>query len=259
METARLEPVQREVEKGMPTLRKAKQRLGRFLIPRLPMTRHVFNHFRWELDAWWVRLNSRLNPFYVARRIKIKSGDNLSVNVACGGGAREGWINLDLMIHKNLSLRHDCRKGLPLRKESARRIRCEHFLEHLDREEEAPFFLKSCFECLKTGGILRVVVPDAGRFLLAYPSGKKEDWAALGWNLDELPQGFHTPMDIINHVFRQREEHAYAYDFETLSRALRQAGFREIRKCEFGVSPDPQLCGDLPEHRLYSLYVEAVK
>lgn len=35
-------------------------------------------------------------------------------------------------------------------------------------------------------------------------------------------------MDIINHIFRQDHEHAYAYDFETLRFVLKKAGFNRI-------------------------------
>ena len=239
--------------------RRIKQRLGKIIIPRLPITRHVFNHLRRELNAFWVRLNNRLNPIYIARRKKIERGTNLSVNVGCGPLGKKGWINLDLMNMPNLSLRYDCRKSLPFRENSVGRIRCEHFFEHLDRPGQVPLFLESCFKALRKGAVLRIVVPDSRRFLLAYQTGKKEDWAALGWDLDNLPNGFHTEMDIINDVFRQCEEHLYAYDFETLEVVLGEAGFDKIIKSEFGMSTDPELRDDLPNHKPHSLYVEAIK
>jgi len=244
---------------GSVALRKMKQYLGRLIIPCLPITPHVFNHIRWELRGIWVRANNKLNPIFIVRRRTITQGDNLSVNIGCGGSGKIGWVNLDLMNHANLSLRWDCRKTLPLRGESAIRIRCEHFLEHLDPYEEVPLFLKSCYKSLKEGGVLRIVVPDAEQFLRAYQSGKREDWIALGWDISNLPEGFHTQMDIINHVFRQCEEHVYAYDYETLEFVLRRAGLNKIQKYEFGVSFDSELCDDLPNHKPYSLYVEAIK
>jgi predicted SAM-dependent methyltransferase len=240
-------------------LRKIKQRLGKLIIPRLPVTRHVFNHIRWELRAIWVRVNNKLNPLYILRKRKIRMGSELSVNVACGGSGKKGWVNLDLMNHKYVSLRCDCRRDLPLRQGSVARIRCEQFFEHLDHNEEAPLFLKSCYRSLKKGGVLRIIVPDAGRFLLSYQSGNKDDWINLGLDLENLPNGFHTKMDIINHIFRQCEEHMYAYDFETISLLLRRAGFDKVQKSEFGISLDSQLADDMPINKLHSLYVEAIK
>ncbi len=244
---------------GSMTLRRMKQYIGKAIIACLPITRHVFNHMRWELRAFWVRANNKFNPLYITKRRKLRQGNDLSVNIACGGTARKGWINLDLMSHKNLSLRYDCRKVLPFKEGSVARIRCEHFLEHLDSFEEAPYCLKSCYRCLKKGGVLRIVVPDAGRFLQAYQSGNKDDWSALGWDLNKLPEGFYTQMDIINHIFRQCEEHLYAYDLETISLLLERAGFSRIQKKEFGISLDPRLSDDLAAYKLHSLYVEAIK
>ncbi len=244
---------------GSTHLRKMKQSFGKILIPRLPVTRHVFNHFRWEVNALWVGLNNALNPFAAMKINEIVKKDDLSVNIGCGPLIKEGWVNVDLMNIKSISFRYDCRKRLPFRESSVSRIRCEHFLEHLDHLEEAPLLLASCLRCLKKGGTLRIVVPDAGTHLAAYESGRKEDWKALGWDLDNLPPDFYTPMDIVNHIFRQGDEHRYAYDFETLERMLTRAGFSKGVRTEFGASLDPQLRDDLPSHKPYSLYVEAVK
>lgn len=240
-------------------LRKMKQALGRLIIPRLPVRRVVFKHLRWELNARWIRVLNGLSLRHFLRIRRLRRRRGLSVNIGCGPFGIGGWVNLDLMKHRCLTFRYDCRKGIPLEKNSAARIRCEHFFEHLDYREEVPCFLKNCYDCLQEGGILRIVVPDAGRFLLAYAQNDKNYWKALGWDLDNLPVDFFTRMDIINHVFRQGEEHLYAYDYETLERILRQAGFREVRKSGFGMSSDPLLANDLPNHKPYSLYIEAVK
>ncbi|MBI1883171.1 MAG: hypothetical protein HYS08_03065 [Chlamydiae bacterium] len=236
-----------------------KQYLGQLIIPKLPFTRHVFNHIRWEINAMWIQINNFINPYYLWKNLRIRRFRNLSVNIGCGPFGKKGWVNLDLMKMPNLYLRYDCRKRLPFRVNSVTRIRCEHFLEHLDPKEQVPMFLKSCLESLQEGGILRIIVPDAERYLLAYKSQKKADWIALGWDLENLPEGFKTQIDIINHVFRQCEEHLYAYDFETLSGLLQQVGFNKVVKSNFGVSVDQMLCDDLPNHKPYSLYVEALK
>jgi predicted SAM-dependent methyltransferase len=244
---------------GFLALRRMKQGLGELIFPRFPVSRHLFNHLRWEVRAFWVQINNKLNPLSIYRIYKIRSGNNFSVNIACGGSARKGWVNLDLLKHRNLTLRYDCRKKLPFREETVARIRCEHFLEHLDYSEEAPFLLKSCYKSLKKGGVLRIVVPDAGRFLRAYQSHNKQEWLVLGWDPDILPKGFYARMDIINFIFRQEEEHRHAYDFETLSLLLKRAGFENIQKTEFGISFDPQLKGDEERNKVNSLYVEAIK
>lgn len=244
---------------GSIRLRKMKQRLGRLLMCGLPVRRHVFNHIRWELKALWVNLNNYLNPVTLWKLKSVVSDSEISANVASGPCVKPGWVNIDLMYIRGAELRYDCRKRLPFRDGSVARIRCEHFLEHLDYLEEAPFFLKSALKCLKTGGVLRIAVPDAELYLRTYVAGDKEEWAAIGWDIDNLPAPFQTKMDVVNHVFRQGEEHSYAYDFETLERKLRETGFDRVIRQRFGESLDPELRDDLEVHRCYSLYVDAVK
>jgi len=48
-------------------------------------------------------------------------------------------------------------------------------------------------------------------------------------------------MQFMNAIFRQRAEHKYAYDAETLVLALRQAGFVDVVVQQFGVSIDPKM------------------
>ena len=240
-------------------LRRMKQRVGRLLIPKLPITRHVFNHLRWEVNASWVTLNNRINPVAIAKLRAVVDGSDLSVNVASGPCVKPGWVNIDLMKVTGVTLRYDCRRGLPFRDGSVARIRCEQFLEHLDRGEEAPLFLRSALRCLKHEGVLRIAVPDTELYLRTYASGDKRDWAAIGWDLDALPAPFQTRIDVINHVFRQEEEHRYAYDFETLERLLHETGFRTVIHQKFGESIDPELRDDLDVHKPFSLYVDAVR
>jgi hypothetical protein len=67
-----------------------------------------------------------------------------------------------------------------------------------------------------------------------------------------------TPMMQINAVFRSYG-HQYAYDFETLERLLREAGFIGISRVNFHTGQDHALLLDSEDRRIESLYVEAVK
>jgi hypothetical protein len=66
-------------------------------------------------------------------------------------------------------------------------------------------------------------------------------------------------MEVVNFVFRQGNDHKYAYDAETLMRLLRDAGFPRIERQAFGRSLLPEICLDQPMRAAESLYVEAVK
>ena len=48
-------------------------------------------------------------------------------------------------------------------------------------------------------------------------------------------------MQLINAVFRQGQEHKYAYDYETLRLVLRQSGFSKVVPQTCGKSLDPEM------------------
>lgn len=238
-----------------------KQFIGRWLIPQLPITRENFDIFRLELNAFIVRFQNKISPIHKARIRKNINAPNPSVNIGAGPFGAPGWINIDLFPHRNISFTFDARKKLPFRNNSVERIRCEHFFEHLDRNEEAPAFLKECLRALKPGKVLRLVVPDLEKFVSAYVSQSTEKWKELGYsfkNMDPESQ-WQTPIEVLNHTFRQNGEHKFGYDFQTLEMDLKNAGFERILKNDWNQCMDTGMNDDLENHRPYSLYVDAVK
>ena len=140
-------------------------------------------------------------------------------------------------------------------------IRVEHFFEHLEPRQELPAFLADCHRVLGTEGVLRIVVPDAERYLRAYCSDGPDGlnaFESLGVP-SPFPEDLPTRMDIVNHAFHQWHEHRWGYDFETLEHRLKQAGFSNVERMEYQRSLDDELAVDRDEHALYSLYVDAIK
>jgi predicted SAM-dependent methyltransferase len=237
-----------------------KQKLGKLLIPALPVTRHVFDHFRLEWNAIYVRTLHKISPFYRSRIRKLKKRKELLVNLGCGPyGLPDGWINLDLFPIKNVYLRTDCRKWLPLADNSCRAIHVEMFVEHLDPLEELPVFLKECYRSLQAGGILRVIVPDAELFLRAYA---QDGWGALNaisYGFEDWSKEYPTKMDALNHVFLQVNEHYGGWSFERLRLVLERAGFATIRQKSYNTGDFPGGPIDRDYHKQNGLYAEAVK
>lgn len=236
-----------------------KQRIGSWLIPRLPFTQRQFDIFRREFLAFRVRMACRLNPAKRAIIRRYKQANDLSVNVAAGPFGQEGWVNLDIMKHPGISFTYDCRKRLPFRDLTVARIRAEHVFEHFDHKDEAPFFLREAWRVMQPGAVLRIVVPDVEKHCKAYVAATAEAWAELGWDLNNLPADLPTPAYLLNHVFNQDGEHLFAYDYESLSALLAEAGFVDISRQAYGQSKDAHLEADQPNHKPYSLYVDAVK
>ena len=142
-------------------------------------------------------------------------------------------------------------------------IYSEHFLEHLNYPEDAKRFLSESFRVLEPGGTLSVGVPDTRWPLLDYANveddryiqavggqhGRYFETHAKRWH-DEWCK---TRMEHINFHFRQGLDHRFAYDFETMEHALKEAGFVEIRQREFASDLDSKI------REAGTLYVNAIK
>lgn len=81
------------------------------------------------------------------------------LNIACGNRYHKDWINIDFHPVSKDVKRVNILQGLPFEDESIDFIYSSHFLEHLT-PEQAVFVLRVCKRVLKSGGILRLVVPD---------------------------------------------------------------------------------------------------
>jgi predicted SAM-dependent methyltransferase len=234
-----------------------KQRVGKWLMPRLPVSRFAFDLFRLELNAWRVRMGWKVLPHRWLRLRRLRQLRGIRVNVASGGFLLDGFVHLDLFGGAREVIRWDCSRSLPFADGSCRGIRVEHFVEHIEPRQDLPQFLGHCFRALEPGGVLRVIVPDAERYLRAYAQPGLEGFRELG--TEKFPEDLPTRMDVVNHVFHQWHEHRWGYDFETLALRLRTAGFRSVHRSEYGKSLDPLLAQDRAQHAPYSLYVDAVK
>jgi predicted SAM-dependent methyltransferase len=235
-----------------------KQAIGRAVLPRLPITRFLFDQLRVEMAAAAVKIANRALPRWRHRLELVAAGRDLLVNVACGPDVLDGFLNLDLYATSPQVVRWDCRRALPLRNGSAAGVRVEHFVEHLDAREELPLFLRDCSRALAVGGVLRIVVPDGGRFIRAYCDPTSEGFRRLAVP-NPFPSDLPTRMDVVNHVFHQWHEHRWAYDFEALADRLHRAGFSRVQEMSFRHSLLPRLATDRDVHAPYSLYVDAVK
>lgn len=214
---------------------------------------------------WEVHSLLRHWQSWAVNRRKFKGKTDLKVNVGCGGKPLSGWVNLDLVNTPGI-ICWDCRRPLPLDSGSVSIIFSEHFFEHLDHPDATSRFLSECLRCLKPGGVLRIIVPDAGKYLRLYGGA----WEPLmeirslsresGTYRDPWLRCYYaTQMELVNAVFRQGTEHRYSYDSETLSLVLRNAGFVNVVERSYGCSASLEKPLDSYERRKESLYFEATK
>jgi SAM-dependent methyltransferase len=212
----------------------------------------------------------------VAPSVDVRDG-LVKVNLGCGLRVARGWLNIDGSLnaliaswphwthrlvyrysgsHKyysleqycgilenNLFLYHDLAISLPLHDNSVDFIYSSHFFEHLFKDD-AVSLLKSCALALKPGGTIRICIPDLAYAISLYGLGRKTEM------LDDyfFVQGKGSYL----------ARHKYMYDFELLKAALEQAGFANIRRCQYqkGETPDIQILDHYPD---ISLFVEAIR
>jgi len=89
------------------------------------------------------------------------------LNLGCGYRYHLAWVNVDFHPTGPSVMPCNLNHGLPFRANSFDAIYHSHLLEHFPKCH-APVFLRECFRVLKSGGIIRVVVPDLEQIARLY-------------------------------------------------------------------------------------------
>jgi predicted SAM-dependent methyltransferase len=171
----------------------------------------------------------------------------LRLHLGSGPQLRQGWVNVDLFGRRE-DLYWNLRRPLPFAPGSVDAIFHEHVLEHFSLPE-ALRIVEDSFRVLRPHGILRIGVPDLGRYIEAYTSD--------GSFLEEMRPGRPTRALAMQELFF-RHGHRSAYDSDTLALITQAAGFQTCERRLFGESlldPAP----DSEDRRVETLYVECVK
>lgn len=114
------------------------------------------------------------------------------LNLGCGSRYSPAWTNVDVVSSSEHVVAHDLLKGIPFLDSEFDVVYHSHFLEHIPRNK-VEAFVKECNRILKLGGVLRIVVPDLEKIVLAYlqainkaSDGSKEWQANYDWVLLEM-------------------------------------------------------------------------
>lgn len=131
---------------------------------------------------------------------------------------------------------HDLARSLPFPDKSVDFF-SSHFFEHLFRADAARL-LRKMRVALKDGGVIRLAVPDLAFAVALYGFGEKR----------RMLEDYFFVEDLSSYLAR----HKYMYDFELLSAVLIDAGYRDIRRCEFqeGAVPDLKQLDNRPDETL---------
>jgi predicted SAM-dependent methyltransferase len=114
------------------------------------------------------------------------------LNIGCGYITHPKWTNLDIMPTNPIVQSFDFRRGLPAQSDTVDACYSSHVLEHA-KCEEAIFLIQDCFRVLKSGGIIRIVVPDLETIAREYlycleqaQQGNRASEANYDWMILEL-------------------------------------------------------------------------
>jgi hypothetical protein len=217
---------------------------------------------------------------------------NAYIQYGCGFSAVQGWLNFDnsptLRIERipilgkilgrlsgngrafpNEVLYGDICRGLPIDDGTARGVYASHVLEHLSLDD-FQIALERTFRMLAPGGVFRSIVPDLEARARIYlreiekksPNAAHRFMRASHLGMECRPK---TILERARHMFGG-SAHLWMWDEYSISAALDQAGFVNIRRCDFGDSSDPMFAKveDLArfhdtEHDIRECAIEAFK
>lgn len=176
------------------------------------------------------------------RKLQIGSGPNLLA----------GWLNTDRDIDPQYGDKIvflDATEPFPFSDTSFDYIFSEHQIEHIS-ERDARTMLRECFRVLRPSGRMRIATPDLAAIVGLYQDPLTElerhyvDWVTAMLKPNAL--NGNPRCHVINQMFNAYG-HQFIYDYETLSQALINTGFVEVRRWGPGESDDPLLC-DIESH-----------
>jgi predicted SAM-dependent methyltransferase len=159
--------------------------------------------------------------------VRIERAERL--HVGCGKSPIPGWVNVDQFPLPGVDRVLDVGEGLPF--EGVSLLYAEHFLEHLSLQEGLAF-LRGCRRVLAPEGVIRLSTPNLDWVMRThYRVGNWESDAEAVEDCLRMNRAFHG------------WGHQFLYNRQTLTEALRTAGFGTIGFHRYGESERPELRG----------------
>lgn len=178
----------------------------------------------------------------------VADDKDTAVRLNIGGTSpKPGWKIFNILPDSAVDYVGDCIDLSQFDDNSVDEVYASHILEHLGYQEELPKALGHIHRILKSGGSLRISVPDLDVLCRLYLNSERDH--AASWNIVRIMYGGQTdPYDF----------HKIGFGWESLRRYLQRAGFKDIARAqEFGIFDDTSSMRI--QGQLISLNVEARK
>jgi predicted SAM-dependent methyltransferase len=266
-------------------------RLCRMLEVALYESKPRYYTLRWKLRRW------RQQRVWGLKKRLVDRPGKLLVNLGAGVWYAPGWKVLECQgdwyryAQSYIDYEHDLtsNRALPFADGSVHMFYSEHVFEHF-RDEWCEHIIREAYRSLEEGGYFRIVVPDADLIydrLLQKDAKFFQSW--MERDNSTLAEAFRTlvgrataPFDEgdfyrrlatmpkqdfldwcragLEYDWTRTGEHINWFNFEKMQRMLKEAHFREVRRCEAQDSRVPEARGPGFDTRAwYSLHVECVK
>ncbi|PZS29886.1 MAG: hypothetical protein DLM58_14675 [Pseudonocardiales bacterium] len=147
---------------------------------------------------------------------------------------RPGWVitNVNAVTRNYL----DATTRWPLDDGTVSHVYADNVIEHLTLAAGRAM-LSEALRCLRPGGVIRLVTPDIRKHVELYLAGAPSIDSTAGSTYRALGLVVEHPVDLIRIPIGQFGHHeGYVYDFETLDRELKRAGFHSTVHCGLGSS-----------------------
>ena len=203
-----------------------------------------------HVSTWKMRQSAKVHattilaPRERRRAERLAETGPLRIHLGSGANRLPDWVNVDL-VGMGPDLYWNVTRRLPFPDGSADAVFLEHVLEHFPLAVGLDLLAEGR-RVLAPGGILRVGVPDFGRYAESYAGDRAF--------LEERRPGRPTPLLAVAEV-AYNHGHRSVWDGETLELVLRETGLVDVRRRGFGESglePAP----DSAEREAESVYAE---
>ncbi len=204
----------------------------------------------------------------------------MKLNLGCGACTPAGWTNVDYALGArvmkwplirpiNRKLRlfdldwddhiviHNLLRPFPWAEGSADAVYSSHTLEHIKREDGLRF-LAECFKVLKSGGVIRIVVPDLAVIVQRYNKGE----IRADRFIEALDVLYPPASNKIKEILRPYTQypHKCMYDTPTLEAVLAEAGFTQVAsRGAFDSAIEDITLIELEDRTVDAVIVEAIK